>query len=221
MAGAMRLGELTHRMESRLVPGERPPRGRPGLFEALDARPRPRRVRAGSVAGRQHERGAALGSAGGAAPIAGAAGEIAATAAPGPRVAARGPPHLAPARRAGERDEPAAVESGARAMLRVRADLIDRLVNEAGEVPITRARVEGELRALKATGRIHRERDPPPLAGAGDRNPGGDRIQSGQSQVRRGTRASIRSNSIATPGSRSSPARWRKASTTRPCSSRC
>ena len=35
-------------------------------------------------------------------------------------------------------------------MLRVRADLIDRLVNEAGEVTIARARVEGELRALKS-----------------------------------------------------------------------
>jgi chemosensory pili system protein ChpA (sensor histidine kinase/response regulator) len=39
---------------------------------------------------------------------------------------------------------------GARAQLRVRADLIDRLVNEAGEVAIARSRVEGELRALKA-----------------------------------------------------------------------
>ena len=35
-------------------------------------------------------------------------------------------------------------------MLRVRADIIDRLVNEAGEVAIARARIEGELRALKA-----------------------------------------------------------------------
>ena len=32
----------------------------------------------------------------------------------------------------------------------MRADLIDRLVNEAGEVAIARARVEGELRSLKA-----------------------------------------------------------------------
>ncbi len=40
-------------------------------------------------------------------------------------------------------------ETGSRAQLRVRADLIDRLVNEAGEVAIARARVEGELRALK------------------------------------------------------------------------
>ncbi len=42
------------------------------------------------------------------------------------------------------------LETGARAALRVRADIIDRLVNEAGEVAIARARVEGELRALKA-----------------------------------------------------------------------
>ncbi|MEO6565731.1 MAG: hybrid sensor histidine kinase/response regulator, partial [Casimicrobiaceae bacterium] len=41
------------------------------------------------------------------------------------------------------------LETGARAQLRVRADIIDRLVNEAGEVAIARARVEGELRSLK------------------------------------------------------------------------
>src|SRR5207247_2868681 len=37
----------------------------------------------------------------------------------------------------------------ARAMLRVRADIVDRLVNEAGEVAIARARIEGELRSIK------------------------------------------------------------------------
>ena len=42
------------------------------------------------------------------------------------------------------------LETGTRAQLRVRADVIDRLVNEAGEVAIARARVEGELRSLKA-----------------------------------------------------------------------
>ena len=42
------------------------------------------------------------------------------------------------------------VEAGPRSMLRVRADIIDRLVNEAGEVAIARARIESELRALKA-----------------------------------------------------------------------
>jgi chemosensory pili system protein ChpA (sensor histidine kinase/response regulator) len=41
-------------------------------------------------------------------------------------------------------------EGGAKAMLRVRADTIDRLVNEAGEVAIARARIESELRSLKA-----------------------------------------------------------------------
>jgi chemosensory pili system protein ChpA (sensor histidine kinase/response regulator) len=39
--------------------------------------------------------------------------------------------------------------AAARAMLRVRADLIDRLVNEAGEVSIARSRIEGDLRAVK------------------------------------------------------------------------
>jgi chemosensory pili system protein ChpA (sensor histidine kinase/response regulator) len=36
-----------------------------------------------------------------------------------------------------------------RAMLRVRADLVDRFVNEAGEVSIARTRIEGELRVLR------------------------------------------------------------------------
>ncbi|MDR1646536.1 MAG: Hpt domain-containing protein [Zoogloeaceae bacterium] len=41
------------------------------------------------------------------------------------------------------------VELEARAQLRVRADLVDRLVNEAGEMAISRARIEGEMRDLK------------------------------------------------------------------------
>lgn len=36
-----------------------------------------------------------------------------------------------------------------RAMLRVRADMVDRFVNEAGEVSIARTRIEGELRVLR------------------------------------------------------------------------
>ena len=47
-------------------------------------------------------------------------------------------------------DADADTETGTqRAMLRVRADLIDRLVNEAGELSIARARIEGEMRGLK------------------------------------------------------------------------
>ena len=38
----------------------------------------------------------------------------------------------------------------ARPMLRVRADMVDRLVNQAGEVSIARSRIEAELRVLKA-----------------------------------------------------------------------
>jgi chemosensory pili system protein ChpA (sensor histidine kinase/response regulator) len=37
-----------------------------------------------------------------------------------------------------------------KALLRVRADVIDRLVNQAGEVAIARSRIEGEMRSLKA-----------------------------------------------------------------------
>src|SRR6266699_1382087 len=37
-----------------------------------------------------------------------------------------------------------------KALLWVRADIVDRLVNEAGEVAIARSRIEGEMRALKA-----------------------------------------------------------------------
>lgn len=38
-----------------------------------------------------------------------------------------------------------------RATVRVRADLLDRLVNEAGELSIARARIEGEMRGLKTS----------------------------------------------------------------------
>ena len=38
-----------------------------------------------------------------------------------------------------------------RAMLRVRADQVDRLVNEAGELSIARSRIEGEMRALRGS----------------------------------------------------------------------
>ena len=46
-------------------------------------------------------------------------------------------------------NEPEGDAAAQRATLRVRADLIDRLVNEAGELSIARARIEGEMRSLK------------------------------------------------------------------------
>ncbi|MDP2134919.1 MAG: Hpt domain-containing protein, partial [Sulfuritalea sp.] len=64
----------------------------------------------------------------------------------------------------GEHAKPAAVQGPAKAEgghvpyipapqvhLRVRADLVDQLVNEAGEVAIARGRIEGELLALKSS----------------------------------------------------------------------
>ena len=48
-------------------------------------------------------------------------------------------------------NEAEAEGSGQLATLRVRADLIDRLVNEAGELSIARTRIEGEMRSLKGS----------------------------------------------------------------------
>jgi chemosensory pili system protein ChpA (sensor histidine kinase/response regulator) len=45
-------------------------------------------------------------------------------------------------------DEPETAQS-ARALVRVRADMVDRFVNEAGEISIARTRVEGEMRTVR------------------------------------------------------------------------
>jgi chemosensory pili system protein ChpA (sensor histidine kinase/response regulator) len=150
MAGAMRLGELAHRMESRLMLGDAPVAPSGELFEALDTD----LDRIGFVldALREGKSNVALpwlaaleATAPAATPIAEAIAPeraVAASAAPDAQAAARA---TAPSRSA-DHSEPDA----ARALLRVRADIVDQLVNEAGEVAIARARVEGELRALKA-----------------------------------------------------------------------
>jgi chemosensory pili system protein ChpA (sensor histidine kinase/response regulator) len=44
---------------------------------------------------------------------------------------------------------PAQIQPSEQAMLRIRAELVDQLVNEAGELSIIRARIEGEMRELK------------------------------------------------------------------------
>jgi len=188
MAGAMRLGELTHRMESRLLAGDALAHASPELLEALDTDldhvafvldalrqgrsnvPLPWLAH-GEPAQSEPE-----------APTPEAPTPetptpetptpetpappppIAATpiVVPiGPHVTAAPPvPSAAPPIRAtttpmapaavAPRAEATDADSTQRAMLRVRADMIDRLVNEAGEVAITRARVEGELRSLKS-----------------------------------------------------------------------
>ncbi len=68
-----------------------------------------------------------------------AAGDTSAAVAPAPTAAVRHELPAAPA------EEPLT-----RPSLRVRADLVDKLVNEAGEMAIARARIEGEMRTVKA-----------------------------------------------------------------------
>jgi len=149
MAGAMRLGELTHRMESRLMDGESLAQPTPELFEALDTDldhisyvldalragrtnvPLPWLAQAASEADQEAD--------------APAGAVVAASATGAQSIVVPAAPAVAPSRA-----EPMEVETAPAAMLRVRADTVDRLVNEAGEVAIARARVEGELRTLKA-----------------------------------------------------------------------
>ncbi len=145
MAGAMRLGELAHLMESRLPEHEAQERPSATLFDALDND----LDHIAFVLDRLHkgevdtvlpwlEDPAAKADA--------PAPEFEAKVAVLPTAPAAVPAAVAPAA-----PTSAVVEGeGKHAQLRVRADLIDRLVNEAGEVAIARARVEGELRALKA-----------------------------------------------------------------------
>lgn len=72
---------------------------------------------------------------------------------------AEAPSTAAPAATDDRRHEPRApakpaeaeTDSAGRSTLRVRADLVDRLVNEAGEIAIARSRIEGEMRALKGS----------------------------------------------------------------------
>jgi chemosensory pili system protein ChpA (sensor histidine kinase/response regulator) len=156
MAGAMRLGELAHRMESRLCVGDAPAAPAAELFEALDSDV----DRIGYVLDALREGTANVALPWLAPPPSAASAEpstpspaastdvaVAADAAAGHAPATPAfTPFSHPRRRASDRLE----GDGARAMLRVRADVVDQLVNEAGEVAIARARVEGELRALKA-----------------------------------------------------------------------
>jgi chemosensory pili system protein ChpA (sensor histidine kinase/response regulator) len=164
MAGAMRLGELTHRMESRLHDGDARAEPLPALFELLETDLDHIAFLLDAL-----RRGEVNIELPGTAPAPDAAHPLAPSLPPGmpeaavpivaalpPRTAAVPPAGrpivvpLSPRAPAGAGGDTGEAESGQRALLRVRADIIDRLVNEAGEVAITRARIDGELRALKA-----------------------------------------------------------------------
>jgi len=162
MSGAMRLGELTHRMESRLDVGGVAAPATPALFDALDDDlDRIAFVLEALREGKVNVPLPGVESAAGAAalPAIESVEPVSAEAAPPPHAEATAPqaatPIVVPKPAPVASSPPAPVpvvetESGQRAQLRVRADMIDRLVNEAGEVAIARARVEGELRSLKS-----------------------------------------------------------------------
>ncbi len=107
MAGAMRLGDLTHQMESRILEAEAAGQAAPGLFDELAGALDHLEDRVAQLAG--------------------------ASALP-----AEASVQVAPAE--GEATTP---------QLRVRAEVIDHLANEAGELSISRSRLEGEVQGFK------------------------------------------------------------------------
>ena len=136
MAGAMNLGELTHNLETRVEDVLRAGQASPVHVEEIEA--------GCDILQQFVDR--LQGGEGAVAPI--AEGEAAPVAVAVEQVPAapvlRPSPVPAPAEAEGE--------AGAqKATLRVRADLVDRLVNEAGELSIARARIEGEMRSLKSS----------------------------------------------------------------------
>ena len=139
MAGAMAMGELTHHMETRVENALGVKTIPSALFEDLVTS----WDRMGVLFDRLQKSGGVD------------------TGAPAPEAARAAPaqePAVAPAATAPAEGKPAATpkpvppserEIQPKALLRVRADVVDRLVNEAGEVAIARSRIEGEMRTLK------------------------------------------------------------------------
>jgi chemosensory pili system protein ChpA (sensor histidine kinase/response regulator) len=125
MAGAMGMGELVHNMETRVETALAVSAITPQFLDDLDSS----FDRANFLLDGLQKRAAGIVEE----EIEGAVAEAAAQ----------------PAQAAAEEVE--AEAAAARAMLRVRADLVDRLVNEAGELSIARSRIEGEMRSLRGS----------------------------------------------------------------------
>jgi chemosensory pili system protein ChpA (sensor histidine kinase/response regulator) len=153
MAGAMGLGELTHRMESRVENASLLASVPESLYDELDASYDRLNELIEDLQGKEREPGAASGKLPSAIlalsqkmAVLTATGKFRAVA-PAPATGkqptvATGSQQAAPAA--------AAVEAAApRAMLRVRAESAERLANQAGEVAIARARAESELRGVR------------------------------------------------------------------------
>ncbi len=139
MAGAMNLGQLTHAVESRVSELAHTAQVTPADLDEIET--------ACDLLAQTVERYQAGDFSLPAAPASPAAPEAPRAEATAPAAAAPAPVSIAPASMAApELPEP---EAGQKALLRVRADLVDQLVNEAGELSIARARIEGEMRELK------------------------------------------------------------------------
>src|SRR5712671_1654692 len=143
MAGAMALGELTHHMEARVENAMSVKTLPSALFEELETswdrmgylfeelqKPRVLQENLTAAVAAPKE------------PEPAAVEEPKATPEPAPSAAS--PAAAAKGVPLAER------ELQPKALLRVRADVVDRLVNQAGEVAIARSRIEGEMRSLKA-----------------------------------------------------------------------
>jgi chemosensory pili system protein ChpA (sensor histidine kinase/response regulator) len=155
MCGAMALGELTHSMETKVENALALKTLPETLFDELETS----YDRMGLLFDRMQHPEAAQAAPPERAPeqpevaVAESAAETAEAEAPAPEMSEASAPAEAPAAATPAAARPAGVEqdpaAATRAMLRVRAEVIDRLVNEAGEVSIARSRIEGELRQLK------------------------------------------------------------------------
>jgi chemosensory pili system protein ChpA (sensor histidine kinase/response regulator) len=143
MAGAMRLGHLVHDMETRIESASALSRVPPPLIEDLNARLDQVLALYEAVRDPQSE------------PAQAAARAVIASlvpAAAGVGVDAAGAPVQAAAEdSASPRVAPSGATGQPPSLIRVRADLLDRLVNEAGEVSIARARLENELGSLRTS----------------------------------------------------------------------
>ncbi|MGL1832348.1 Hpt domain-containing protein [Rhodocyclaceae bacterium SMB388] len=128
MAGAMRLGEHVHQLESRLELALKAGRPTAALIEELVGGLDAAEQMIEQIA---HPR----------------APEAVAAAATDPDELALQPDIAGTV--AALETAPAPDAPGGGASLRVRADLVDRFVNEAGEIGIARTRIEGELRTLR------------------------------------------------------------------------
>src|SRR5262249_27966960 len=157
MAGAMAIGELTHHMETRVENALAVKTLPAALFQDLETswdrmgvlferlqKPEAAEPAAPAPAAPAPAAPAPKAPAPEQAKPAAAAGP---TKAPAPQEPASKPAEAAPV--APKPVPPSEREMQPKALLRVRADVVDRLVNEAGEVAIARSRIEGEMRTLK------------------------------------------------------------------------